>query len=72
MNRAKGTGTVKRIGDKFYARWRIEGKDIYGPARLTQDEAEKDRIESKPKNPADHISNRRMPTLAEFSRMCMN
>ena len=72
MNRAKGTGTVKKIGSRYYARWRIDGKDIYGPARETQDDAEKDRINSKPKNPADHISNRNMPTLAEFARMCMN
>lgn len=72
MNRAKGTGTVKKIGSKFYARWRINSQEIYGPARETQNEAEQDRISKKPKNPADHISNRKMPTLAEFARMCMN
>lgn len=72
VTRAKGTGTVKKIGSKFYARWRIEGKDVYGNARDTQDEAEQDRISSKPKDITNHITNRQMPTVAEFARMCMN
>jgi len=72
MNRAKGTGTVIQKKDKFYARWRIEGSELYGPARETRDEAESDRINNKPKSPETYIANRRMPTLAEFARMCMN
>ena len=72
MKRLKGTGTVKEVGGKFYARWRIGGQDIYGPSRETLDAAEEDRINRKPESKATHISNRAMPTLAEFARMCMD
>ena len=42
--RSKGTGTVRKIGNKFYPRWRSDGKDVYGKACDTRDEAEIARI----------------------------
>lgn len=72
MKREKGSGSVVKKGDKFYARWRINGSEMYGPARSSQDDAEIDRIKNRPNSSVEHISNRNMPTLVQFSRMCMN
>lgn len=45
MRRAKTTGSVVQIRGKFYARRRIDGKDVYGKGRDTRDEAEQDRLQ---------------------------
>ena len=69
--REKGTGTVRKIGGKYYARWRINGKDHYGDARLTLDEAEQDRINNKPQDGKPVIGKIKW-TLSEFARQCMD
>jgi site-specific recombinase XerD len=72
QKREKGTGTIKSMGGKFYARWRQDGKDTYGPARSTRDEAEADRILRKPNSKSATPTQRSMPTLGAFARMCMD
>jgi integrase len=66
----KGSGSVVQKGTKWYARWRIQGKDVYGQARETYEDADRDRVLKKPgttKAPAGHH-----PTLQEFAFWCMS
>jgi integrase len=67
MRRAKGTGSIKKIGTKFHARWTIQGRDVYGPARSTRDEAEKDRLAGPPKS-VEHKD----LTVLQFGRMILD
>lgn|GEM_PF-7050127 len=65
-------GTVVKIRDKFYARRRSTGKpDQYGPARESQEEAEKDRLKLFGKRPQAIVKRREIPTLREWSFQCL-
>jgi len=65
-------GTVVKIRDKFYARKRSTGKpDQYGPARESQEEAEKDRLKLFGKRPLAVVKRREIPTLGGWSFQCL-
>ncbi len=67
----KGMGSVTKRGEKYYARWRVSGKTVYGPARDSFEEADRDRVNSRPgtqtKLPPGY-----QPTLQEWAFWCMN
>lgn len=67
----KGSGSVVQIRNQFYSRHRQNGKDVYGPARETYEEADRDRVMLRPgtksKAPAGYH-----PTLQEWAFWCMN
>lgn len=71
MRRTKSMGTVVKIRDKFYARRRRVGTpDEYGPARESQQEAERDRLRLF-SNQKRVIKRREIPTLREWSLQCL-
>ena len=65
-------GTVVKVRDKFYARRRRTGTpDEYGPARETQELAEKDRLALFAEKKKTVIKRREIPTLREWSFQCL-
>ncbi|MFZ4484713.1 MAG: tyrosine-type recombinase/integrase [Chthoniobacterales bacterium] len=66
MRRAKGTGSIVKIKGLYHARRRQNGIDQYGPARATQDEAERDRL-AWVKTSKKAILKREVPTLGAFA-----
>lgn len=67
----KGTGSVVQRKRGFHARWRLNGKDVYGPERETWAEADRDRVlmapDAKRSAPKGYH-----PTLQEWAYWCMD
>ena len=70
MRRMKGTGSIVQKRGKYHARRRLNGRDIYGPARETRDEAEQDRLVWN-KAAITPKTKKEVPTLEEWAYLCM-
>jgi integrase len=68
----KGSGSIKQLRGKYYARWRHNGKDFYGPPRDNRDEAELDRLTSKPAFIGSKHNIQSIPSVLQFTEMCLN
>ncbi len=67
MRRNKGTGSIVLRQGKFHARRRKNGLDEYGPARLTRDEAEADRLVWARDQAATIVPKSEIPALGQFA-----
>ncbi|MHB8638078.1 MAG: tyrosine-type recombinase/integrase [Fimbriimonadaceae bacterium] len=66
MPRPRGQGTVVTIKGRFYARWTVNGKRVYGSPHDTFAAADRECIEGGPDQP-ERTSRREIPTLAQWT-----
>jgi integrase len=57
---------VVKIKGRFYARWTVEGKRVYGEPRDSYEEADRDRVNARPYQPPQ-TSRRDIPTVQEWA-----
>jgi integrase len=68
----KGAGSVVRIGNLWYARWRIQGEDVYGDqGHPERDAAELERLTKKPAAAQPKVKKSTIPTLQVWAHQCM-
>jgi integrase len=61
------TGTVVEIRGRWFARWTVDGKRVYGEARRTYDEADADRIANKPTPIKKPVRKSDVPTFDDWA-----
>lgn len=72
MRNKKGAGSTVEIRGLWFARWRIQGEDVYGDkGHVDRDDAERERLAGPPSAAAPKVKKSTIPTLQAWAYECM-
>lgn len=67
QRRAKGQGTVVEMGGRFYPRWTVAGKSVYGNPHDCWEDADAERINKRPGDGVALKPKSEIPTIQQFA-----